>query len=132
MDTRPPIALTVTLDGHPTSSATTRLGHTGAYIVELSTVLPDLPVDVHSVYVGHPRADTRVVHLLLGPEHIAPTTEVLCPPPDVLPVLWARSRCLLDHAARLLAWLEELGNQARIDIPDAALAQLDTIPAPAG
>jgi len=50
-------------------------------VVELSTVLPDLPADVHSVYVGHPRADTRVVHLLLGPQHVTPATEVLCPRP---------------------------------------------------
>ena len=120
----------VWLDGAPAQTST-RLGRTGAYVVELSTVVPGLPADVHSTYVGHPRADTRVVHLLLGPAWYVPRSEVLTPPPDALPVLWARSRCLLDHAQRLHEHLQDLGHLARIDIPDGALADLDSVAATA-
>jgi len=66
VDVRPLTALTVTLDGRPAAAAAP-LGQTGAYVAEFSTVLPELPADVHSAYLGHPRAPTRVVHLLLGP-----------------------------------------------------------------
>ena len=119
----------VCLDGAPVA-ASTQLGTTGAYVVELSTVLPGLPADLHSTYTGHPHAETRVVHLLLGPAWHIPHSEVVTPPADVLPVLWARSRCLLDHAQRLQEHLEDLGHTARIDISDAALADLDAVATP--
>ena len=46
--------------------ATTRVTEVGAYVLCLSTVLPDLGIDFDSTYTGHVGTDTQITELLLA------------------------------------------------------------------
>jgi hypothetical protein len=116
------IPLQMTLDGQLERSET-RAASAGAYVLVLSSVLADRAVELHSVYLGHPGASTRVSHLLLAPgvsesdacEHTA----------DSLPVITARRRCLYDHLQRLQEFLAQLGYTAQLPLADDALIAVE-------
>lgn len=109
----------VLLDGHPVR-ATTRVSEVGAYVLCLSTALPDLGIDFHSTYTGHAGTETQITELLLagGVAHSLGRTR----PHEELPVVAERRRCLLDHLARLRERLEQQSRlAARIETKDETL-----------
>jgi hypothetical protein len=105
----------------------TLLAYASAYQLTLSTTLPDLGVQLHSSYLGHPDAEaTSAAHLMLAPAR-RPSQWTVSHDPAALPVRDARRRCLLDHLAVLAEQLRANGHpDATVDVADAALDQLDT------
>jgi hypothetical protein len=98
MDERRRLGVELVLDGRRVASET-RYGEAGAYVLALCTCLPDLGVELHSVYVGHPGTSTHVTHLaLFGPPSQA-ASETTVRPEGELPVVFARRRCLFDHCS---------------------------------
>jgi len=70
-------------------------------VLVLSSCVPELGLELHSTYVGHPEVETRVTHRILGgggPKRAA--TEAVVRPESELPVVLARRRCLFDHLQR--------------------------------
>lgn len=107
------------LDGHPVR-ALTRVSEVGAYVLCLSTALPDLGIDFHSTYTGHAGTETQITELLLagGVAHSVSRQR----PHEELPVVAERRRCLLDHLARLRDHLEQQRRlDARIELEDETL-----------
>jgi hypothetical protein len=87
--------------------------------------VPDLGVELHSVYVGHPGTSTHVTHLALsGPPSQAASATAVYPESD-LPVVSARRRCLFDHLQRLQDELGVLGHQAGIKVDDSGVSELE-------
>ncbi len=119
MGVRTPIPVPIAIDGAMVRSETFSAS-VGAYVLVLSSVLPDHATELHSTYLGHPGAVTRVSHLLLAPglaESDAVERSV-----ESVPVMVARRRCLYDHLQRLQDCLERLGHPgAEIPVEDAAL-----------
>ena len=102
-------------------SATT-LTRAGPYTVVLASVVSPLGAELHSVYLGHPAVETRVVHLELGRDG-HPRIDAEDHAPEELPVIYALERLLLDHAMRLRDLVAELGDgSASVDVTDEALA----------
>ena len=98
----------------------------GAYVLVLSSCIPELGLELHSTYVGHPGVETGVTHLMLGgggPKRAA--SEAVVRPERELPVVFARRRCLFDHLQRLQDELDALGHQAGIEIDDASVSELE-------
>lgn len=122
------ISIEITLDG-ALARCETRASSIGAYVLVLDTVLSDEGIELHSVYMGHPRVSTLVSHLMLAPayhdtllverEHDQEYEH------DTLPLGHARRRCLYDHLQRLQDFLGELGIGASIPVGDAALADIE-------
>jgi hypothetical protein len=54
------------VDGRPVACST-RLAHGGAYQLTIWTIVPELALELHSSYLGHPDGDTAVSHLQLRP-----------------------------------------------------------------
>jgi hypothetical protein len=114
----------VVVAGAP-AACETLLAYAGAYQLTLSSTLAALGVELHSAYLGHPDAAmSRVAHLLLEPDR-PPRTWAREPPGDELPVQVGRRRCLLDHLAALQATLADRWGDARVQVSDEALAQID-------
>ena len=102
-------------------SATT-LTRAGPYTVVLASVVSPLGAELHSIYLGHPAVETRVVHLELGRNGRA-RTAAADHAREELPVTYALERLLLDHAARLRDLVTELaGGTAAVDVSDEAVA----------
>lgn len=98
--------------------------HAGAFQLTLSIVLPDLGVQLHSSYLGHPDAEHSASHLWLasgGPrrwsiEHRA----------QKLPVAHARRDCLLGHLAVLADQDRGATNdEVNVEVAADALDQVD-------
>ena len=107
-------------DSHlPSATTVTR---PGPYTVVLASVVASVGAELHSVYVGHPAVETRVLHLELGRDGRA-RIDATDHPPEELPVTYALERLLLDHAGRLRDLVAELaGGTAVVDVSDEALA----------
>jgi hypothetical protein len=128
---RPVIDLELTLDGKQVQSETT-CTWAGAYVLTVHTAIPrpDLALELHSTFVGHPGVQTHAAHLILGPPGRAP--ELTSSDHDELdPMLGPRS-CVYEHAQRLIEVLDELGYRAGVNVPgEGAFEQLERV-APRG
>jgi hypothetical protein len=115
-----PLTVRLTLDAQPVAS-TTRLIELGGYHVAVSTVVlgPQLPLELHSSYLGHPDTATRATHLTIAPGHA--DTHVMEHDQSQLPVTHARERCLLDHLQVLIELATELGHTLGVELPKRAL-----------
>ncbi|MGI8411548.1 MAG: hypothetical protein ACR2LV_02555 [Solirubrobacteraceae bacterium] len=104
----------------------TLFAYAGAFQLTLSTTLPDQGVQLHSAYLGHPRAEhTSASHLLIAAIGL-PRLWTEEHSPGELPVAHARRLCLLDHLAVLVERLREsTGVEILLDVPSGALVQLD-------
>ncbi len=124
LEPRPRIALG--LEGELRSE--TLLAEAGAYALTLSTNLGDLGIELHSSYVGHMRAaTTHVAELVLGLGETGAETSARELRGLVVPVVYARRRCLIDHLERLQEVLADGGfGAARIDVGDEALLAVET------
>src|SRR5215212_323020 len=123
MDGRRRLDVELVVDGSPIASET-RYAEAGAYVLALGSCIPDLGVELHSVYVGHPGVSMRITHLALsGPPSQAASETVVRPQGD-LPVAFARRRCLFDHLQRLQDELAGLGHEAGINVDDSGVSEL--------
>jgi hypothetical protein len=115
-----PLTVAVRLDGQSVGSST-RLIELGGYHVAIGTVVltAELPIEVHSSYLGHPGTLTRAVHLTIAPARV--DTRVVEHNHDQLPVTHARERCLLDHLQVLVEIASELDHTLSVELPDHAL-----------
>jgi hypothetical protein len=104
--------------------AETSIATPGAYVVSVSTTLPGVVAELHSVYVGHEAADTQITELRFAP-HRKPETSVRTVPHQQVPVVYEKHGCLYDHLQRLQELLAEaLDAEVAIDHLDAALDSL--------
>lgn len=111
----------IEVGGRPTASETTlRFG--GAYVAVLTTVLPDVPLTVVTVYVGADDVDSTAVELVLGrrPSATRRTREFAR---EELPATRAHARCRLDHLAQVRAALA-------VAAPDSVASTCPTTPSP--
>jgi hypothetical protein len=122
---RPVIDLELRLDGQPVESETT-CTWAGAYVLVVHTVLPrpDLALELHSTFVGHPDVETHVAHLVLGPPGRAPELNS-ADHGELDPMLSPRG-CVYEHAQHLIEVLHELGHRGAVDVPgERAFAGLE-------
>jgi hypothetical protein len=104
---------------------TTHLAYFGAYHLTISTVVPELAVELHSSYLGHPDGESAVAHLQLQPGE-RPVTVTESQPGSALPVRENRRLCLYDHLAALRQLVTDaVGGTVTVDIADQALALVD-------
>jgi hypothetical protein len=125
MDERRLLSVDLVLDGRAVTSET-RYAEAGTYVLVLSSCVPELGLELHSTYVGHPEVETRATHLILGargPQNAA--TEAVVRPDGELPVVFARRRCLFDHLQRLQDELAGIGHRAGIEIDDGSVSELE-------
>ena len=114
-----PAALELTHDGQSAASSTRELA-AGPYTVVIATAIPELALRLHSTYIGSESSDSIVVHLELGASKDRPLAERRYPHGD-LPVVHARQRCLLEHAAHLQQLVTDLtGARVAIDVAGEA------------
>jgi hypothetical protein len=117
-------APSLTVDGRPLA-CTTSLAYAGAYQLTLSSVVPELAVELHSSYLGHPDGETAASHLRLRPGE-APSTVAELEPRGSLPVREGRRLCLYDHLAVLRELVaDEAGARVSVDVAERALALVD-------
>jgi hypothetical protein len=112
------IPIQIAVDGAPERSET-RLASAGAYVLVLSSVLPDRAVELHSSYLGHPGTPTQASHLMLAPG--ISDSETFEHDESLIPVMFARRRCVFDHLQRLQDLLAELGHTVQVPLADDAL-----------
>lgn len=122
------IPLRIELDGRPVRSETV-YAQAGAYALTIMTALPDadLPVELHSTYVGHPGAPTRANHLYLGPHAHVARLETAEHGEDDICLVFTPRNAVYDHAHELLLYLQGLGRVACVHVPDDAFASLEAI-----
>ena len=98
----------------------------GALQLTLSSVCPDLGVELHSNYMGHPDAEASTIATVrLRPGMRAEVTSELRVAGD-LPVREARRRCLLDHLADLRDLVAEASEgEVSIEFADEAAELVD-------
>lgn len=114
----------LTVQGRPLD-CTTSLTYAGAYQLTLSTVVPQLAVELHSSYLGHPGGETAVSHLRLRPGE-QPATVAELQPGRSLPVREGRRLCLYDHLAVLRELVaDEAGAQVSVEVAERALDLVD-------
>jgi len=104
--------------------ASSYLTYTGAYQLTLSTIAPELALELHSSYLGHPAGDAAVSHLELAPDTDPYTHSELRPGTDLL--VADRRACLYDHLAQLQELLGRGGGEVTIKIADGALELVET------
>ncbi len=124
MDLRSAIDLPIDIDGVRVRSETLHAS-LSPYVVTIGTTLPAHGVSVYSTYHGNPGASTAAVHLLRAPR-IEPSTETRAHDEAQLPVVFARARCLRDHAFRLHDVLAMLGHDAAVHLSDEAEVSVET------
>jgi hypothetical protein len=123
VDQRTLIPVKVAIDSQDVR-AETRLAGGGAYALVLSSVLPDHAIELHSTYLGHLGARTRISHLLLAPGVVE--SEAQERDEDSVPVTVARRRCLYDHLQQLQESLERLGHlNPQIPLDEDALRAIE-------
>jgi hypothetical protein len=117
------IPIKIVIDGVQVRSETL-LAPGGPYALTLCSVLPDHATELHSTYLGHPGAPTRVSHLLLAPGVIE--SEAVERDEDSIPVMFARRRCLYDHLQQLQEALQRLGHlDPKIPLDEDALSAIE-------
>jgi hypothetical protein len=103
----------------------TELAYIGAYQLTISTIVPELAVELHSSYLGHPDGESAIAHLQLQPGE-RPTTVTEVQSGQALPVREHRRLCLYDHLAALRKLVTDASSRtATVDIADNALALVD-------
>lgn len=117
VDARPPIDLELTIDADPVVSETT-CTWAGAHVLTVHTVIPrpDLALELHSTFVGHPGLRTQVVHLRLGPPGHEPTITSAEVDDAELEPTYAPRACAYEHAQRLIEILSGLGYRAGVNV----------------
>ncbi len=128
MDRRTAIDLPIDLDGRRARSETLHAS-LSPYVVTIGTTVPTHGVSLYSTYHGHPGAPTVSVHLTRALGR-SPQTETCEHDERYLPVVFARARCLRDHAMRLQSLLEERAQAAAVHLSDAAELEVDDPPRP--
>jgi hypothetical protein len=115
-----PLTVVVRIDARPVASRT-RLLELGGYHVAISTVVldPELPIEVHSSYLGHPGTTTRAAHLTIAPD--SADSLLAEHEHEQLPVTHARERCVLDHLQVLVEHATGLGRTLSVQTPDHEL-----------
>lgn len=116
------IPVDITLDGRAERSETRAMG-AGAYVLVLSSVLPERAIELHSTYLGHPGGMPQASHLLLAPD--LSDSETVGHDEIQLPVMVARRRCLYDHLQRLQDFAEHLGHTLQIPLADDGLLAVE-------
>jgi hypothetical protein len=133
VDPRTPIDLPIDLDGRRVRSETLQ-STLSPYVLTIGTTLPAQGVSLYSTYHGHQGAPTVAVHLTRAPAR-TPATDVVEHDEQRLPVVFARARCLRDHALHLHDVLLGVGYHAAIHLSDEIEAIVEaargtTTPAP--
>lgn len=126
MDPRTAIELPIDVDGERVRSETLHAS-LSPYVLAIGTTLPDMGVSLYSTYHGHPGATTIAVHLARAPRR-APKTDVSERDEQFMPVVFARARCLHDHALQLQDLLASLEREPAIHLSDAAELVVDAGP----
>jgi hypothetical protein len=112
------------VDGRPLACTTT-LAYAGAYQLTIWTIVPELAVELHSSYLGHPDGKTAAAHLQLQPGS-PPLTVASEQAGAELPVREARRLCLYDHLAMLRQFVSgATGQTVAVDVADRALELVD-------
>jgi hypothetical protein len=89
----------------------------------LATAIPERGLRLYSTYVGGQYTDSIAVHLELGTDRERPLA-VRHYPHGELPVVHARHRCWLEHAAHLQQFVAELTNSSvAIDVAPRPMAR---------
>ena len=98
----------------------------GALQLTLCSVCPELGVELHSSYLGHPDAEVSTIATVrLRPGVRPEVTSELRDAAD-LPVREARRRCLLDHLAELRDLVAEASeSEVSIEFADEAAELVD-------
>ena len=122
------IPLRLQLDGRNVRSETV-YAEAGAYALTIMTTLPaaDLPVELHSTYVGHPGSTTHATHLRLGPEARSPRIDTTEHADDDICVVFTPRNAVYDHAHELVEFFETLGYRAAVHVDDGAFQTLEAI-----
>ena len=120
------IPLQIELDGKRVRSETV-FTQAGAYGLTIMTTIarPDLPVELHSTYVGHPGTPTHATHLQLGPSAHRPRVDTSVLDEADVCVVFTPRNAVYDHAHELLALLRELGYHAAVHTDDEAFRLLE-------
>lgn len=123
------IPLRVELDGREVVSETV-YAQAGAYALTIITTLPrmDLPVELHSTYVGHPGAVTQATHLRLAPEARDPQVARAEHAEDDICLVFTPRNAVYDHAHQIVALLADMGYRAGVHVPDGAFRALEAVP----
>lgn len=121
------IPLQIELDGKRVRSETV-FAQGGAYALTIMTTIarPDLPVELHSTYVGHPGELTHVSHLQLGPAGRPPMIDTAVHDEGDVCVVFTPRNAVYDHAHELVALLRELGHHAAVHTDDDSFRRLET------
>jgi hypothetical protein len=109
------IDVKLSLDGVRVRSETTYVW-ASPYVLSVHTVLPqpDLAIELHSTFTGHPGTPTAVTHLTLGPPgHASLLTHDEQPSEDLL----VGDGCVYEHAMQLVELLRRLGHEPSMDLP---------------
>jgi hypothetical protein len=122
------IELEIRLSGEPVSSETTATW-SGPDVLAIATVLPDrgLAFDLTSTFVGHKGIDTHVTHLTLGPPGEDPEIHTEDHPHERLNPTYDPRGCAYEHIHVLMEYLNRLGYEPAIDIPDNAFQELERV-----
>ena len=126
---RPRIDLDLTIGSESADSETTYTW-AGAHVLTLHTVIPrpDLALELHSTFVGHPGLHTHVVHLSLGPVGHDPSLTSADLDGEQLEPTYAARACAYEHAQRLIEVLSDLGQVAAVNVPgESAFDSLERI-----
>jgi hypothetical protein len=109
------INVKLSLDGALVPSETTYVW-AGPYVLSVHTVIPrpDLAIELHSTFTGHPGTPTVVAHLVLGPPGHAPALTCDERPREDLLVC---DGCVYEHAMQLVELLRGLGREPSVDLP---------------
>ncbi len=114
---RPLIDLALTIDAEPVVSETT-CTWAGAHVLTVHTVIPrpDVALELHSTFVGHPGLPTQIVHLRLGPPGHEPTSASSEVDDGQLEPTYGARACAYEHAQQLIEILSDLGYRAGVNV----------------
>ncbi len=124
------IPLRVELDARAVRSETV-YAQSGAYALTITTTVrrAELPVELHSTYVGHPGSRTHATHLRLGPEPRSSAVETTDHADDDICVVFTPRNAVYDHAHELVEFFDDLGYRAAVHVNDGAFQTLEAISA---
>ena len=98
----------------------------GALQLTLCSVCPDLGVELHSSYLGHPDAEVSTIAAVRLRPGVRPEVTSELRDAATLPVREARRRCLLDHLAELRDLVAEASeSEVSIEFADEAAELVD-------
>jgi hypothetical protein len=122
------IPLRVELEGRAVRSETV-YAQSGAYALTIVTTVrgPELPVELHSTYVGHPGVRTHATHLRLGPEASSSSVDSTEHTDDEICLVFRPRNAVYDHAHELVEVLDGLGYRASVHVDDGAFETLEAV-----